>query len=256
MRIWIMSDLHLEFSEMRLPLKIPEADVCVVAGDVTTGGVVPSLRWLHDNISFRMPVVFVAGNHEFYGASFVEARRRAHDVVPRVENIHFLDGETIEIDGTVFTGGTLWTDFRLFGDPQTAIIEAAERMNDYRKTRFSLSPPEDFTPFHTQRQHMQDRSVIESTLMETRKKPLVVVTHHLPSPRSLPDGKREKLLSAAYASDLEDMILAGKPDLWIHGHVHERRDYHIGETRILANPRGYPGEQNHALYDAGLVVDI
>ena len=62
MRIWILSDLHIGPDGMEL--EIPEADVCVCAGDVTDP-VLGSMRWLSQCIGYHMPVIFVAGNHEF-----------------------------------------------------------------------------------------------------------------------------------------------------------------------------------------------
>ncbi len=44
------------------------------------------------------------------------------------------------------------------------------------------------------------------------------------------------LLNAAFVSDLTPLI--EKADLWIHGHVHDSFDYEIGDTRVIANPRG------------------
>lgn len=42
----------------------------------------------------------------------------------------------------------------------------------------------------------------------------------------------------AYASDLEPILLSRKPDLWVHGHVHNSNDYRIGTTRVVSNPKG------------------
>ncbi|MGE7368251.1 metallophosphoesterase [Neorhizobium sp. NPDC001467] len=252
-----MSDLHLEASPMRLPLKIPQADVCVCAGDLTIHGIVPSLRWLHDHVSFRMPVVFVAGNHEFYDAVFRDSLQAAREAAPLLDDIHFLDGGTVTLGGTLFIGATLWTDFAMLGDAQAAMALAGERMNDYRRTLYLQDPPQPLTPALTREKHVADRVAIEHALAATPKDgPRVVVTHHLPSRLSLPERQRERPISAAYASDLEETILAAKPDLWIHGHVHVACDYRIGETRVLANPRGYPGERTHTLFDAGLVVEV
>jgi len=36
-------------------------------------------------------------------------------------------------------------------------------------------------------------------------------------------GRESDLISAAYASNLEDVIMAQGPALWIHGHFHETR---------------------------------
>jgi len=47
-----------------------------------------------------------------------------------------------------------------------------------------------------------------------------------------------------YANELDLLIEDKKPALWLHGHTHESRDYKIGKTRIICNPRGYPGAVN------------
>lgn len=256
MHLWVMSDLHLEFTALPLPLKIPEADICVLAGDVLTKGVVPSLEWIAANIAPHMPVVFVAGNHEFYDAAFGDSIVAGKAFAAGIENLHFLDGEAVEIDGVRFVGGSLWTDFDLNGWQESAMLEARNRMNDYKKIKFSKKPFRKFLPFQSVHKHRQDRNTIETALAEERNGPLVVVTHHAPSGRSLPTAERGTLIAAAYASNLTGLIEAGKPDLWIHGHIHHHSDYMIGETRVLANPRGYPGQQTFENFDPAFVVEV
>lgn len=50
-----------------------------------------------------------------------------------------------------------------------------------------------------------------------------------------------KMLDAAYANRWEDLMGDGVP-LWVHGHSHLAVDYEIAGTRVVSNPRGYPGE--------------
>ena len=47
---------------------------------------------------------------------------------------------------------------------------------------------------------------------------------------------------AAFASSLEGLIEEYQPILWIHGHTHDPFDYELFATRVVCNPRGYPGE--------------
>lgn len=78
-KIWILSDLHLEVAPLDGPLVVPDADVCVVAGDLCRGPE-NGVRWLEEKVADRMPCVYVAGNHEFYKGSIregVEAGRAA-----------------------------------------------------------------------------------------------------------------------------------------------------------------------------------
>ncbi|RUM16838.1 phosphatase [Rhizobium phaseoli] len=253
MKIWPISDLHLEFCE---PFNIQppaDADVVVCAGDVLTKGIVPSLRWLAKHLAGKVPVVFCPGNHEYYGDAVQESLKEA--VAESFAGVHFLENAVAEIDGVSFVGGTLWTDFRLFGiNPQVAMSYAAHDMNDYDKIRLSKSPYSKFRPIDTYRKHVETREFIARELREWSGAKAVVVTHHAPSPRSVASEFRYDPSSACYASDLEELILETRPALWIHGHVHHRNDYYVGSTRIVSNPRGYPREETQ--FAPGLIVEI
>lgn len=61
-------------------------------------------------------------------------------------------------------------------------------------------------------------------------------------------------MDAAYASNLEALIEARGPALWVHGHIHTSSDFRIGATRIVCNPRGYPGIESG--FNASLTVDL
>jgi Icc-related predicted phosphoesterase len=36
--------------------------------------------------------------------------------------------------------------------------------------------------------------------------------------------------------------MSARPALWLHGHTHGSCDYKLGDTRVVCNPMGYPGE--------------
>ncbi|MCJ8057181.1 metallophosphoesterase [Shinella curvata] len=255
MRVWIISDLHCEFG---VPFTQPtpaDADVLVCAGDLLTRGIVPSMEWLSRNIASSLPVVLVAGNHEFYGSAVLESLKGARKAAGRYPNIHFLENDAVDISGVRFIGGTLWTDFRVLqGDPQLAMTAAQSGMNDFRKIKLSKMPYSKFKPIHAYRQHMETRAFLASELEMARTRTTVVVTHHAPSRQSLPSEFQSDPLSPCYASDLESLILATQPALWVHGHTHNRNDYLVGASRVVSNPRGYPGE--HVDFDPAFTVEI
>jgi Icc-related predicted phosphoesterase len=95
-------------------------------------------------------------------------------------------------------------------------------------------------------------------LSEHRDKPFVVITHHAPSFVSVPEYyKHDHLMNGGYASDLSEDILDNENiKVWVHGHMHDPVDYKIGETRILANPRGYPGETETNGFLPGLYFEV
>jgi Icc-related predicted phosphoesterase len=256
MRLWIMSDLHLEFAPMEVPTRLPNADICILAGDITNRGVAPSIQWAAEKISPYMPVVFVAGNHEYYRASYVEGRRDGLTRAANFPNLHFLDNNHLELGGIILAGSTLWTDFALLGHRDFSMREAATKMNDYRAIKYSKQPYRKFTPSITARLNMNSSEYLATVFDEARDKPVIVVTHHAPSMRSLKTEFQNDPLAPAYASNLDADISTWSPSLWIHGHTHTAVDYHIGNTRVISNPRGYPDEPAFKAFNPNLVIEV
>lgn len=256
MRLWVFSDLHLIFAGVSTPLHVPSADVCVVAGDIHVKGPERSVRWLIEHVCPHMPVVFVSGNHEFYHEAFIEGLEDGRAAASSQSNFHFLENDEVEIDGVRFAGSTLWSDFELMGHRPFAMHYAESRMSDYDEVRFTKRSSRRLRAVHTVRAHRDSRRFIEDFLERNRNGKSVVVTHHAPSRKSVADVYATDILSGAFASDLDALIVDRGPSLWIHGHVHQRYDYKIGGTRVLCNPRGYPDEASFAVFDFSLVVEV
>jgi len=248
MKIQILSDLHLEFGDYYPDHADP--DVIVMAGDVHLGA--KGIGWMTKRWP-DCPVLYVIGNHEYYGHALP---RLADKIRKSAEgsNVEVLENRSVSIDGVEFFGCTLWTDFRLFHNQAVARYEADARMNDYRRIR--LSPLyRRLRPADSVSAHSASRRWLEKAVRESSAAHGIVVTHHAPSNRSVPPRFRDDLLSAAYASNLDDLVEELSPDLWVHGHMHESCDYRIGRTRVLCNPRGYADCPN-ADFDPSLVVEI
>lgn len=125
MKLWAFSDIHLEFGRPFTPAPPADIDVIVCAGDVTDKGVVPSIEWLARNFGPEVPLIFVAGNHEFYRAFLSDGIAAANALRDRYPNVHFLDDRDLVIEDVLFAGATLWTDFRLFDhNPETSMYWA------------------------------------------------------------------------------------------------------------------------------------
>ena len=87
---------------------------------------------------------------------------------------------------------------------------------------------------------------------------MVVITHHAPSFMSVNDRyKGDTLMNGGYASELGEFILDHENiKLWCHGHMHDPVDYMIGTTRIVANPRGYVGQEDTDRFNPNFVVEL
>lgn len=191
-----------------------------------------------------VPVLYVAGNHEFYDERIGRLHEKLREAAAG-SNVHILENETFELDGYRFFGATLWTDFNLLGDGIAAMAAAGSKergMNDYRKIRREDAGR--LQPRHTAMLHADSRLALTQFLANSDRARSIVITHHAPSIRSLPEHKHADPISAAYASNLDDLISTNGPALWVHGHIHYPRDYVIASTRVLNNASGYPDGAN------------
>jgi predicted phosphodiesterase len=251
MKIRVLSDLHLEFQHWHPPKA--DADIIVLAGDIDVG--IHGVEWARRSFPLS-PIVYVPGNHEFYGAHMqdlmeelvVQGRRVAVDV---------LDGSGIVIGGVRFLGATLWTDFGLQGanaaSIDRAMSDAENGMNDFRLIRFGGGRR--FRPADARAIHLAQVRWLRTQLAEEFAGSTVVVTHHLPHQRSIHPKYKGSALNPSFASDLGD-LMGPAVSLWIHGHTHESFDYVVNGTRVVCNPRGYfPMELNPA-FDPVLRVDV
>ncbi|WFS23918.1 metallophosphoesterase [Rhizobium rhododendri] len=258
MKCWILSDLHLEFSGIA-EIEIPNADVCIVAGDIQNKGIANSLQWLDERIAAHMPTVVVAGNHEFYRAEngFDVEIALARGYEPKGK-LWFLENSHVEIDSVVFVGATLWTDFDVLGEEFSGIAmrSAATYLNDYRLIKDEKEPFRRIVPGQMYQKHVLSLMRIEQMLAVHRRRKRIIVTHHAPSIQSVEHRYLADMLTPSFASNLEDTITRLEPALWVHGHVHHHVDYIMGNTRVVANPRGYPKEPCYENYDFGMVVEI
>lgn len=236
MKIQLYSDLHIEFEQFEA--SVDKADVLVFAGDIEIG--VKGIKWLN-TLSTDKPIIYVLGNHEYYRNTYPKLIYKVKEEIKQ-KHIHLLERESINIDGVNFHGCTLWTDFELFGDPRVAGYECQQVMTDFKKIRrlpgYSKLRAIDVSMIHKQSIKWLAKS------LETANGTNVVVTHHAPSVDSAPEKYKDDIITSAYASSLEEFIQAYRPDIWLHGHMHNSSDYMIGVCRVVCNPRGYKGEFN------------
>jgi Icc-related predicted phosphoesterase len=234
-RLWILSDLHMELTrgwDLPSPSQRPRFDVLVIAGDLMPRAE-RAVAWILRRVTD--PVVFVCGNHEFYGCDIDRTVEKARALAVGT-CVHVVQNEAVQIDGVTFIGSTFWTDFNLFGNRDRAMMAAAEYMNDYRKIRIGNYVYR-LRPAHTLHRHQQSRHFISNELRKPPTGRRVVVTHMAPHPSAI-SAFDEEITSAAYASDASD-LMSMSVDAWIYGHTHETRDSMVAGTRLVSNAKGY-----------------
>lgn len=253
MKIRILSDLHYEHWERHwrydhsepVYLKPLDEDVLVLAGDIHSGSTnvarvlrkFASLGWRH--------IVYVPGNHEYYGTSFSDFNSKIYDRVKDLPNVHvLLDGYTI-IDGVAFVGSTLWTNF---GNSVHCQLQAKRYIADFKLIK-------DFDVFTCEQEFYDSYDFIRGAVSGLRGlvDHTVVVTHFLPSHHCVHSRWKSdpstSLLNHYFANDLDHYIETLEDVTWICGHTHDPFDIKLASTRIIANPLGYPNEGRPLSYE-------
>ena len=271
MKLYVTSDLHLEFGDLiiknehNVDILILSGDICVAAdiGRPDSNNLMEGARssrirdfFLRCSSEFTHTIM-VMGNHEHYHGDFSKSRQRIENMLGEVgiHNVYLLDKDTKIIDDYWFIGGTLWTDFNDADD--MTMKHAAWGMNDYHGVRHSdkghAGGNWKFLPVDSLRDHYRMRHYIETVINSRRDQGLrdnrvVVVGHHSPSRASThPRYLHDTIMNGCFSTPMDQFIL-DRPEiaLWTHGHTHEDFDYMIGSTRIVCNPRGYIGHESRA----------
>jgi Icc-related predicted phosphoesterase len=268
MKIKLVSDLHLEFSDINI-VNDQNYDVLILGGDICiaqdlhdhiaadfnpySAGAFADLsrkqervqrfRDFFKRVSFQFPhVVYIMGNHEFYHGKFYAAIDYMREECAKYPNVYMLEQDTKIIDDVVFVGGTLWTNMN--GRDPLTMHAMKDMMNDFRIIRNDKREYATMSALDVAIRHDKTLGYIKLIVQEHKDKRCVVVGHHAPSFKSVSEQyASQTLMNGGYASDLSEFIMDHPQiKLWTHGHMHQPFDYVIGETRIVCNPRGYEND--------------
>lgn len=211
-----------------------DADIVILAGDIGVG--TKGVEWAIE--TFAVPVIYVAGNHEYHAATQTMAEHiNAMKDVAKCSNVMVLDNETIEVNGVRFIGTTMWTD-----------VTHVERVLDPDAANIIPALSTKFDKQFVQSLFETNVAWLKKELNKQFDRETVVVSHHAPSKKSVSAEFEGNQWNDCFVTDLES-LMGSKVHAWIHGHVHSNHDYKIDGTRIICNSRGYAspfgGWNNH-----------
>ncbi len=242
MRIRVLSDLHLEFhadggQSFLAGQRGDDWDVMVLAGDITSAQHLWDVAGWVRKVAADRPVIWVPGNHEYYGGS-VEKVTRTFEVIRSEHRIEVLEEAALEIGGRRFLGTTLWFAHSGYFETGDALL------GDFRMI-------EGFRPWVAEKA----RQAAAYLSREVREGD-VVVTHHLPHMGSVAERYRGHPLTKYFLHDLTGFVEGCGAALWLHGHTHDSMDYRVGRTRVLCNPAGYLRYEENRAFREDLTVDL
>jgi len=280
MKIKLVSDLHLEFSDVDINNN-QNCDLLILGGDILIAQDLhdhPRQSWVEskqylwkdgdmrpersdrfrnflDRCSNNFPhVIYVAGNHEFYHGKWYATIDYLREECSHWHNIYFLEKDVKVIDGLPFLGCTLWSDLN-HRNPHTMHM-VSSMLNDHRLIRHDKQNYRRINGSDTVDRHEEHLKWLNETMKDMAR--CVVVGHFGPSHLSIhPRYKHDIHTNGAYTSDLSNFILEHPQiKLWTQGHTHHAFEYKIGETIVACNPRGYVGYEPDSGWDVNRVIEL
>ena len=240
----LMSDTHMEFTRKNKvrfkSLADDQQTILILAGDIGTWKQATS--WMMTIKEQFAQIVYVAGNHEFYGQEMRLALRHIKQRLLPYDNLHFLENSMLELDDCILIGATFWTDMNAH-DPQTIDV-CHKDMNDYHLIQ--LGSPEEKRTLHpndTIKMHEASKKYFEQVI-DNATKPIVIITHHAPKFGEASDediGAFDDRIQYAYVTDMDKWLSARsqKIALWCHGHTHKSMKYEVAGVPVYTNAKGY-----------------
>ncbi len=242
LRIRIYSDLHNEFTTFAPPAC--DADLVILAGDIDTK--IRGINWANE--VFGCPVIYVLGNHEYYGGHIDRTLSKMRDRA--APHVHVLENQAIIWKQTRFLGTTAWTDFSSTGNTVIATNVARESMNDFRMIRADASYRRLY-PDDVIKRNNTAKAWLTAELAKPFHGKTVVITHHCPVSEVAGD-EHQGHLTAAYTNAWPELV--ARADCWVFGHTHSFVDKTLAGCRVLSNPRGYPREETG--FQPGFEIEI
>jgi hypothetical protein len=257
MKIQLLSDLHLETEDFR-PEPLAGAELLVLAGDIDS-----TWQGYERFAGWPVPVLAVAGNHEFDGRELNDAwpalrRHCARFGITLLERDSLVrtssSGERLRFLGTV-----RWCDFDAFGP---AGRERALRAGAYfQRVMAATLAGATFDATAVRHEALACRAWLEAALAEPahgRWDRSIVITHFAPSLRSA-DPRYGPLPSTASFCNADEALLP-PATLWLHGHLHCRHDYRVAHadgrsTRVVSQARGLAHKGESEGFDPRRLID-
>jgi predicted phosphodiesterase len=257
-KLQLLSDLHLE-TEAFDPQPAPDAELLVLAGDIDASWA-GFERFAH----WPVPVLYVAGNHEFDGRELETTWPALRDRAERLGWTLLERNSTVRSDRQGqrirFVGTIRWCDFDLFGPQRqaAAMRAAAYFMRLMRSTR--QGRPFDVAGVRVEA--LACRAWLQGELRQAaagRWDKTVVITHFAPSLRSADARYGAQPGTASFCNADDDLL--EHADVWLHGHLHCRHDYRVERaqaepTRVICQARGLGSKGEAVGYDPDKLIEV
>lgn len=274
MKIHITSDVHLDFwidakhpqaKQIRLISELinnclPEesADVLLIAGDIG------HYNWQNELLFKELRkhykhVLWVFGNHDLYMVSKSVTKNfkgnswaRLADMIERsnkIDGVHYLEGNTVEIDGIKFGGHGMWYDGTYsLTHFQMNHIAQKKYWQDFMNDSNLINVPD--TPTGLIDWHTLSKEAIEA-VRGIVKECDVFMSHVGPDCSRVPSRWHNAGTGFYYFDGEELLCEMNEKQAWVYGHTHDPAFFtNVYGCTMICNPLGYPFYTNTGLEEA------
>ena len=228
MKYYYISDIHLEWLnkyKVKSILKsfdsLTKEDTIIFNGDICSPKY--QLDFLISYLTNKVDhIIYVAGNHEYYGSSIQEIDNYITSLEDKYLNFSFLNNKKIVVNGVEILGGTGWSNI---------LNQRVGSLNDL-KTIKNMSP-ERMTKLH------EEFVLFLKTNIDSNKNQ-VIVSHFLPSSGVITEYHKNSELNFYFCNGVYDKNYELSPKYWLYGHDHSKNQkIKINDTIFLTNQGEY-----------------
>lgn len=225
----------------------PDADIVIVAGDITHGVGLVELAVQAAKSNPHIEFIVISGNHEFHQRGF-----DYHDYLSCIplwnqlsDNLHFLENTSVvlnKFDLEIF-GGVGWTNLGRLNDVNTLSLQM--RVSDFESISVNN---EVLTPSKMRELNFEFRNACIDSMSASTAQNKIVVSHF---PQSIELRHSEfptDLLASYFCSDDNKLIreLANHGvEVMVSGHTHDNFDCIVEGVRQVSNQVGYSHEDGY-----------
>lgn len=253
MKIQLLSDVHTEFhadfgeSFIESTLSpIDDVDVLVLAGDIGNVNSIEGALSLFADVWWPRPVVYVVGNHEFYGGTFKQAKAAIQRACSECKNLLWLNHDYDWI-----------TPDKPFSEDTWRFVGTPLWFRDVPETHLWKDCIGDFNSIKDGGKWIYDENKRALEFLDkTLRKDDILITHHLPSSVCVAPEYVGSFLNVYFVCEIGELIAERQPKLALFGHTHSSIDTMIGSTRVVCNPFGYAGVELNPDFKDKLIIEV
>lgn len=199
-------------------------------------------------------ILWTSGNHDLYLISKTQMQKYNYnsfnrlnemiDMASKIEGVHYLNGNIVNIDGLNIGGCGMWYDFSYGINNHSLTIQYLEEVWHHRSNDSRLIKVDNTV--HGMIDNLEYFKEQYALMEKIHKDCDVVMSHIGPDDSFVPEHYKEPTTSFYYYDGSKILENMNHNQVYFFGHTHDPYNTvsKSGGTRLICNPLGYPFDHN------------